>query len=542
MICVCIGFSICDSVSAQTKGETRAGAAKKNGQKKAKPAGQKRRPAKLTGSAEVSQTLNVVYSTQGDRALKVDIFRPKSDHVLPAVLVVHGGGWLKGDKTKFHAMAEALAMRGFVAVAVEYRLGGEAKFPAAVIDCVNATKFIRANAKKYGVDPKRIGAVGGSAGAHLVGLMATASGKKEFQDALPDVSGQIQSAVMLAGPMDLTSGSVAKRSRENPNQSNSNKWIGKTIDEAPQLYALGSPIKHATKSSPPMFFMRGEFDKPLADASMQKKLAELSVHSELMIYKNAKHACWNLHPWFDIMVDDIDSFLSKTLNYEKRKNEMTLLSGDWGKIIRNSEGTFAVIEKPADTKKVVKMPRLDTRIGKTDEVKFTPNLVDWSIRFNKPNVASPYKIKLLDHATLFENPRVAHECKSVIELPAHYSETFGELLRFEPQPHKNTVGYWANAEDYCQWNFFNEKPGKFTVKIFQGCGTGQGGSSVDVLIGKEKINFTVEDTGHFQNFKWRELGTVEIPAGIQLLQLKVVNKAKNAVMDVRKMELIRVEN
>ena len=116
------------------------------------------------------------------------------------------------------------------------------------------------------------------------------------------------------------------------------------------------------------------------------------------------------------------------------------------------------------------------------------------------------------------------------------------MLRYEPLPHKTTLGYWVNASDWASFDFTVSQPGTFTVEVLQGCGKGQGGSEVDVAVGEQKLKFTVEDTGHFQNFKAREIGTVKIDkAGRYTLTIKPIKKAAAAVMDVRQVTLKPVE-
>src|SRR5207248_2274969 len=111
-------------------------------------------------------------------------------------------------------------------------------------------------------------------------------------------------------------------------------------------------------------------------------------------------------------------------------------------------------------------------------------------------------------------------------------------LRYEPLPHKNTLGFWTRADDWASWEFTVSKPGTFVVEILQGCGTGNGGSEVFLSIGEQALKFTVEDTGGFQNFKPRELGAVRLDkAGRYTLELKPKTKAKAAVMDVRAITL-----
>lgn len=125
-----------------------------------------------------------------------------------------------------------------------------------------------------------------------------------------------------------------------------------------------------------------------------------------------------------------------------------------------------------------------------------------------------------------------------ITLPARTAEVHGTMLRFEPLPHKNTLGYWVNVDDWASWEFTVSEPGTFTVEVLQGCGKGQGGSDVNVQLGDRTLKFTVEDTGHFQNFKPRDIGTVKVDKpGRYTLAIKPVKKAANAIVDIRQVTL-----
>lgn len=127
-----------------------------------------------------------------------------------------------------------------------------------------------------------------------------------------------------------------------------------------------------------------------------------------------------------------------------------------------------------------------------------------------------------------------------VTLAAKDAVTHGEMLRYEPQPNKNTLGYWTRVEDWAEWRFKLARGGRYEVHVLQGCGGGQGGSQVAVKIGRQELKFTVEDTGHFQNFKDRALGTVSLEAGEQSLEVRPIIKAAKAVMDVRLVRLIPV--
>jgi arylsulfatase A len=117
----------------------------------------------------------------------------------------------------------------------------------------------------------------------------------------------------------------------------------------------------------------------------------------------------------------------------------------------------------------------------------------------------------------------------------------GTTVRYEPQPHKNTIGYWTRVEDWVSWDFEVSKPGKFSVEILQGCGQGSGGSEVDFVIGTQKLSMKVQETGGFQNFVERTLGTVTLDkTGAHKLEVRPRTKPGIAVMDLRSVTLKRV--
>lgn len=266
---------------------------------------------KFTPSTVIPQDIisdvNVVYAKYGTRKLLVDIFRPADARIAqPAVVVVHGGGWLKGDKTKFRALALDIAKGGFVTAAIEYRLGDEARFPAAMHDCSAAVRFLRANAKKYNIDPNRIAAVGGAAGGHLVGLMASAANDKQFRGngGNQDQSSAIQFAIVMAGPMQIATGSVAERSVTG-RTSNATRWFGATIDQDPAIYKLADAYERLSKDTCPIFFLTGEDDNPARNQLSRQRLKELGITTELRLYQDGKHGCWNRLPWFKLFSRDI---------------------------------------------------------------------------------------------------------------------------------------------------------------------------------------------------------------------------------------------
>ena len=512
-------------------------------------------PETVTGSLAVTVHRDVVYGCAGDRELKLDLFVPEGNQQRrPGILVVHGGGWLKGDKQKVHILARGLALRGYVAAAVGYRLGGEAKFPAAIHDCNAATRWLRASADRFQVDRTQIGAVGESTGGHLVGLMATGPHVKALQGSggYPNRSSALQAAVVLAGPMQLASGPVARNSREQPETSNSNKWFGKTIDQAPALYRLASPFTHFSTRTPPLLFQRGQFDAPRANIEARSRLAEFAVPTRAHLYQLGRHGCWNQHPWFDVMLDDIDTFLGGVLGDPSpgHLEKWTSLPGIT--VHRGDDRLELCVEtRPADG--LIRLPRLNNPIRKVllksnagqRELKLKPLLKDWEIHLpvtgadERPTVI----VETIGRPWWSMLPRVVSPVpafSNTITLAAHDSVPHGKLLRYEPQPHKNTLGYWTEVEDWCEWSVYIERPGSYQVHVLQGCGRGHGGSLVSVTMAGQSIKFSVEDTGGFQAFKDREIGRLKISeTGLYQLQVRPISKASVAVMDVRRITLKR---
>ncbi|MBN9120150.1 MAG: sulfatase-like hydrolase/transferase [Planctomycetes bacterium] len=126
----------------------------------------------------------------------------------------------------------------------------------------------------------------------------------------------------------------------------------------------------------------------------------------------------------------------------------------------------------------------------------------------------------------------------VITMHARTALVHGTQLRFEPLPHKNTLGFWTNKDDYATFDFTADKPGTYTVEVLQGCGKGSGGAEVELAVGDEKLTFTVKDTGGFQNFEAREVGTLKVEkAGKHTLTVKAKIKPGVAVMDLRQIVL-----
>jgi acetyl esterase/lipase len=140
---------------------------------------------------------------------KARITEPANRHGLaPAAVYVHGGSWVSGDLDTggfiINSIGPALAAQGFVVVSLDYRLGPKERWPDQIVDVKCAIRYLRANAGRFHIDPKEIGAWGQSAGGHLVALLGTAGPKAGWDvGAYRNESSRVQAVVDMAGPSDL---------------------------------------------------------------------------------------------------------------------------------------------------------------------------------------------------------------------------------------------------------------------------------------------------------------------------------------------------
>ncbi|HPD59727.1 MAG TPA: alpha/beta hydrolase, partial [Paludibacteraceae bacterium] len=132
------------------------------------------RPAEARMSDNLKSYENIAYkSISPERKLLLNIYRLDNNEVLPAVIMVHGGGWNSGSPSLQKAMAVKLAQKGFVCITVEYRLIPEALFPAGEEDLEDAVRWIADNAETYGINRDKIAVSGCSAGGQLAALIGT---------------------------------------------------------------------------------------------------------------------------------------------------------------------------------------------------------------------------------------------------------------------------------------------------------------------------------------------------------------------------------
>jgi lysophospholipase L1-like esterase len=161
------------------------------------------------------------------------------------------------------------------------------------------------------------------------------------------------------------------------------------------------------------------------------------------------------------------------------------------------------------------------------------------VRCSPAGPASGMSLRSLTLKPAPEGESVTQAADAVITLRSAEATTYSEMMRFEPATNKNCLGYWVNPADWADWTFTVNRPGTYDVEVWQGCGRDQGGSEVNVETGGVTLPFTVEETGHFQNFVPRRVGRVTFSsAGPQTLAIKPQNKKAAAVMDIRRIRLV----
>ncbi len=232
---------------------------------------------------------NITYGKGGDKPLQLDLYTPKEhSKPLPVVVFFHGGAWKSGYRQVYHYYCTKFAEHGYIAATASYRLLADGPFPAAVEDAKCAVRFLRANAKKYGIDPDKIGVAGGSAGGHLSMMIGYSSDVPELEGkgGNPETSSRVQAVVDLYGPTDLTTDFAKSRGEVL-------HFLGdKKFDEAPDTYRLASPITHLTKDDPPTLILHGSIDStvPISQAEeLAAKCKEVGVECELDCVKGWPH-------------------------------------------------------------------------------------------------------------------------------------------------------------------------------------------------------------------------------------------------------------
>ncbi len=231
---------------------------------------------------------NLPYVANGHERNRLDIYLPeKPTGRLPLVVWIHGGGWEAGSKEDCPAVP--LIAKGYAVASINYRFSQHALFPAQVEDCKAAIRWLRANAAKYHLDPDHIGVWGESAGGHLVAMLGTTGGIKEFdKGGNLDQSSRVQCVVDFFGPAEmLTMGGLADK----PGTVVA-KLIGGPVQDNKEKARAASPLTYVSKDSAPFLIMHGDKDNTVPLAQSEKLAAALKkagVEVQLSVIKGNGH-------------------------------------------------------------------------------------------------------------------------------------------------------------------------------------------------------------------------------------------------------------
>lgn len=206
---------------------------------------------------------DVQYAEAGGVKLLLDVYLPKNvAGPYPVIVWVHGGGWTSGSKDAPNGTF--MLAEGFALVSINYRLSGEAQFPAQIHDCKAAVRWMRANAGTYGFDPDRIGAFGSSAGGHLVAMLGTAGGVAELEGSVGGnaaYSSSVQAVCDWYGPSNLiTMGDYPSGLDHRSATSPEGSLIGGAILDNPEKARAASPITYVSEDDPPFLIQHGTAD------------------------------------------------------------------------------------------------------------------------------------------------------------------------------------------------------------------------------------------------------------------------------------------
>lgn len=239
--------------------------------------------------------LNIPYAATDNPRQRLDLYLPKkpaNPKPLPIVVYVHGGAWQNGDRRGGLGIVGPLVETGeYAGASLGYRLSGEAIWPAQIHDCKAAIRWLKTNAKKYNLDPDRIGVAGTSAGGHLVAMLGTSGDVAALEGTvggLLNVDSRVHCVVDEFGPTDL----LSMRGTHDNGDSPESKLVGGAIQENAEVARAASPITYVTKEDPPIMMIHGTKDPLVPFQQSELLFASLKkngVESILVAVEGAGH-------------------------------------------------------------------------------------------------------------------------------------------------------------------------------------------------------------------------------------------------------------
>ncbi|SHG26005.1 alpha/beta hydrolase [Chryseobacterium vrystaatense] len=239
---------------------------------------------------------DVEYANISGISLKADVYYPlDASKKYPGVAMVHGGGWISGSKENEKYMAQELASKGYVAIAVGYRLADVAKYPGGVEDIEKAIQWLKKNRKKYSLDQNKIAVLGESAGAQI----ATLAGVRSKH--------QIKAIINIDGIVSF----IHPEAEESTYAS---YWLGGDRNVNLKNWTEASPLEYVDKNTPPTLFINSSQPRFHAGRDdMMKKLKTYNIKTEFHEIKDTPHSFWSAEPWFTETLNYTVEFLDQIL-------------------------------------------------------------------------------------------------------------------------------------------------------------------------------------------------------------------------------------
>lgn len=262
----------------------------------------------LSPLARTADFRDVTYREVAGTRLALDVHVPEGKGPFPAAILVHGGGWVAGDKQQYITyIFQPLTDAGFAWFSINYRLAPHDKFPADAEDVEEAIRWVKANAGKYNVDPRRIALIGESAGGHLV----------SFVGARRKPGTRVAAVASMYGIHDFISASVAWK----PIPTEILQLFGvRAVDaESAPILIKASPVIYVTKEMPPFLLIHGSKDEDVPyeqSVEMCDKMKKAGARCELITVEGAPHGMdhWEDHPEFLWYKKALVDWLQKTLS------------------------------------------------------------------------------------------------------------------------------------------------------------------------------------------------------------------------------------
>ena len=268
---------------------------------------------------------DITFASVGGADLKLDVYRPASASARTAILYFHGGGWRAGSREMMRPDARAMAELGFVGIPAQYRLVGQAPWPAQIHDVKAAIRWTRAHAHELDIDPQRIVLWGSSAGAQLALLAAGTPDVPELEGELGPrgVSSQIAAVIAVHPPVSFHVGESTDRS-----STSSRALLGESATE--EQARAASPIAHVSEKFPPTLLLHGTQDRMVHHSASQRMFDALRAAraaADMHLFHGHTHGFASLPSVRAAVAHEVAFFLDRTIvNPDKHRAEIEQFS------------------------------------------------------------------------------------------------------------------------------------------------------------------------------------------------------------------------